>query len=83
LFKAMQERSRLLGHFAMSANVLVPDDVLAGDRIECRVEVVTPVDGLGDGLEELCRRDVISAFERKLRRARPRAEIRLVDDLDC
>lgn len=75
----MQQRSRLLGHFAMSANVLVPNDVLAGDRIEFRVEVVTPV----DGLEELCRRDVISAFERKLGRAWPRAEIRLVDDLDC
>jgi len=76
LRNAMQERDRLHGHFAMSANFL------AGDRIEFRVEVVTPVDGLEDGLDELCRRDVISAFERKLRRGSPRAEIRLVDALD-
>jgi hypothetical protein len=76
LHHAHQERDRLHGHFAMSANFL------AGHRIESRVEAVTPVDGLEDGLEELCRRDVISAFERKLRRAWPRAEIRLVDDSD-
>jgi hypothetical protein len=76
LFLARQERDRLHGHFAKSANFL------AGDRIEFRVEVVTPVDGVEDGLQDLCRRDVISAFERELGRARRRAEIRLVDDLD-
>jgi hypothetical protein len=75
-FHARREIDRLHGHFAMSANFL------AGDRIEFRVEVVTPVDGLEDGLEAHCRRDVISAFERKLRRGWPRAEIRLVDDPD-
>ena len=73
---ARRECDRLHGHFAMRANFL------AGDRIEFRVEVVTPVDGLEDGLEEPCRRSVISAFERNLKRAWPRAEIRLVDGLD-
>jgi hypothetical protein len=75
-FSARRERDRLHAHFAKSANFL------AGDRIEFRVEAVTPVDGLEDGLEELCPRHIIEAFERDLRRARPHAEIALVDDLD-
>jgi hypothetical protein len=76
LHQARRDIDRLHGHFAMSANFL------AGERIEFRVEVVTPVDGLDDGLEEHCRRGVIAVFERRLGRASPRAEIRLVDDLD-
>jgi hypothetical protein len=75
--QARRDTDRLHGHFAMNATVL------AGERIEFRVEVITPVDGLEAGLEELCRRDVIAAFKRKLRRAWPHHEIRLVDDLDC
>jgi hypothetical protein len=72
--QARRDIDKLHGHFA---------NFLAGERIEFRVEVVTPVDGLEDGFEELCRRDVISAFERKLRRGWPHHEIRLADDLDC
>jgi hypothetical protein len=75
--QARRDTDKLHGHFAMSANFL------AGERIEFCVEVITPVDGLEDGFEELCRRDVISAFERKLRRGWPHHEIRLADDLDC
>lgn len=81
IYQVMRDYSRLLKHFATSVNVLVPDDVLTGDRLEFRVELVTPVDALEDDPDEL-RRRAISVIERKLRRGWPRAEIHLMNDTD-
>jgi hypothetical protein len=76
MHSVMQDRRRLLEHFATSVNVLVPDDVRKGDRIEFRVDLVTPAHALRDDPDEL-RRRAISVIERSLRRGWPRAEIHL------